>query len=189
MTDATRLMERLGLDDDELMRVLDADPLAVITDELDHRPEIGILLTLTEEAEEQVGGGGAAPLAAPGPAPPVDLLLARDFAAFEDALADLADRGFVMRGGGSGSPATRPRARLSPGQTPVRCAKPFAPARWIAARVIVEREALHGGGEEHLRVGRLLDVGLRRLAIVDQAPDLLEDLLGDLARRRGRAGC
>jgi hypothetical protein len=30
---------------------------------------------------------------------PVDLLTARDFAAFEDALEDLAQRGFVIRGG------------------------------------------------------------------------------------------
>jgi hypothetical protein len=30
---------------------------------------------------------------------PVDLLLARDFAAFEDAVTTLADRGFVIRGG------------------------------------------------------------------------------------------
>jgi hypothetical protein len=97
VTDATRLMERLGLDDEELMRVLDADPLSVITDELDHRPEIGILLTLTEEAEEQVGGEVLRRWLRTGP---IDLLLQRDFAAFEDALADLADRGFVIRGGG-----------------------------------------------------------------------------------------
>ena len=31
---------------------------------------------------------------------PIDLLLARDFAGFEDALATLAERGFVLRGGG-----------------------------------------------------------------------------------------
>jgi hypothetical protein len=31
---------------------------------------------------------------------PVDLLVARDFSAFEDALATLAERGFVLRGGG-----------------------------------------------------------------------------------------
>jgi hypothetical protein len=31
---------------------------------------------------------------------PIELLVSRDFAAFEDALATLADRGFVIRGGG-----------------------------------------------------------------------------------------
>jgi hypothetical protein len=35
---------------------------------------------------------------------PVDLLTARDFAGFEDALAELAERGFVLRSGG-GEPA------------------------------------------------------------------------------------
>ena len=32
---------------------------------------------------------------------PIDALLSRDFAAFEDALGALADRGFVLRGGGA----------------------------------------------------------------------------------------
>jgi hypothetical protein len=32
---------------------------------------------------------------------PLDALLARDFGAFEDALASLAERGFVVRGGGA----------------------------------------------------------------------------------------
>jgi hypothetical protein len=32
---------------------------------------------------------------------PLDLLLERDFGAFEDALATLADRGFVIRRGGA----------------------------------------------------------------------------------------
>jgi hypothetical protein len=31
---------------------------------------------------------------------PIELLLARDFAGFETALATLAERGFVIRGGG-----------------------------------------------------------------------------------------
>jgi hypothetical protein len=38
---------------------------------------------------------------APGPhGRPLDLLLSRDFAAFESALDALAERGFVLRGGG-----------------------------------------------------------------------------------------
>ena len=76
--------------------MLDADPLSVITDELAHRPEIGILLALTEEAEERVGEAVLHRWVRTGP---LHLLLRRDFAAFEDALADLEQRGFVLRGG------------------------------------------------------------------------------------------
>lgn len=96
-TDAARLMERLGLSDEELMTVLDADPLSVITDDLAHRPEIGILLALTEEAEEAAGGEVLRRWLRSGRRAPVDLLLERDFAGFEDALGDLAERGFVLR--------------------------------------------------------------------------------------------
>jgi hypothetical protein len=79
--------------------VLDADPISVITGELEHKPELPILLDLLAEAEERAG----APVLrrwvrAPGPAGrPLDALLARDFGAFEDALATLAERGFVLR--------------------------------------------------------------------------------------------
>ena len=93
-------MERLGLSDEELMTVLDADPLSVITDELDHKPEIGILLTLTQEAEERAGVEVLRRWLRAGRPRPLDLLLARDFGAFEDALGDLEQRGFVLRGGG-----------------------------------------------------------------------------------------
>lgn len=93
-------MERLGLTDEELMAVLDTDPLSIIADELDHRPEIGILLALTEEAEEQAGPEVLRRWVRAGRPAPVELLLRRDFAAFEDALAQLAERGFVLRGGG-----------------------------------------------------------------------------------------
>jgi hypothetical protein len=84
------------------MTALDADPLTLLSGQLDHRPELPILLDLLAEAEERAG----APvlrrwIRAEGPAGrPIDVLLARDFAAFEDALATLADRGFVIRGGG-----------------------------------------------------------------------------------------
>jgi hypothetical protein len=96
---AIRLMERLGLSDDELCAVLDVDPIAVITGELDHRPELGILLAITAEAVERVGAAVLQRwLRVAGPSGrPVELLLARDFAAFEDAVADLVDRGFVVR--------------------------------------------------------------------------------------------
>jgi len=82
--------------------VLDADPLTLLSGQLDHRPELGILLDLLAEAEERAG----APVLkrwvrAEGPSGrPIDMLLARDFARFEDALTTLAERGFVIRGGG-----------------------------------------------------------------------------------------
>ena len=82
--------------------MLDEDPLTVLTGELDHKPELPILLDLLAEAEERAG----APVLrrwvrARGPGGrPLDTLLARDFGAFEDALATLADRGFVLRSGG-----------------------------------------------------------------------------------------
>jgi hypothetical protein len=83
--------------------VLDADPLAVLSGELDHRPELPILLDLLAEAEERAGAAVLRRwVRAAGPAgKPLDRLLARDFAAFEDALGTLAERGFVVRGGGS----------------------------------------------------------------------------------------
>jgi hypothetical protein len=93
----------LGLSEDELMTALDADPLTLLSGQLDHRPELPILLDLLAEAEERAG----APVLrrwvrADGPAGrPIDLLMRRDFGAFEDALTTLADRGFVIRGGGS----------------------------------------------------------------------------------------
>jgi hypothetical protein len=110
-TRAQHLQELLGLSDDELLAVLDADPLAVIGDELEHKPELPILLDLLAEAEE---GAGAPVLRrwvrASGPqGRPLDLLLTRDFAAFENALATLAERGFVIRRGRDASrPATNP---------------------------------------------------------------------------------
>ena len=97
-TGAAVLLDRLGLSDDELLAVLDADPLSVLGDELDHRPEVPILLALTEDIDPAVLRRW---LRAAGPSGrPLDLLLARDFAAFEDALDDLRGRGLVLRGGG-----------------------------------------------------------------------------------------
>jgi hypothetical protein len=95
---AAALMQRLGLSDDELCEVLDADPLAILSDQLDHRPELAILLALTAEAAEQVGHGLLRRwLRRRGPGGfPIDHLRARDFAAFEDDLAILAERGFVL---------------------------------------------------------------------------------------------
>jgi hypothetical protein len=100
---AARLLELLGLTEDELCAILQVDPLTLLSGQLDHRPELPILLTLLGEAEEQAG----APMLrrwvrARGPSGgrPIDALTTRDFAAFEDAVAQLADRGFILRGGG-----------------------------------------------------------------------------------------
>ena len=99
MSAAANLIERLGLTDDELCAVLDVDPITVIAGELDHRPELPILLVLTAEAEEAVGSCALRRwVRTAGPrGRPLDLLLARDFAGFEDAVGDLVARGFVVR--------------------------------------------------------------------------------------------
>jgi hypothetical protein len=76
----------------------------VLSGDLDHKPELPILLDLLAEAEERAG----APVLrrwvrAAGPSGrPLNLLLARDFGGFENALSTLAERGFVLRSGGSG---------------------------------------------------------------------------------------
>ena len=97
--DAKRLMDLLGLSEDELCRVLDADPLTVLSGQLDHRPELAILLDLLADAEESAGTAVLRRwVRAAGPSGrPIDHLLARDFAAFENDLTSLAERGFVLR--------------------------------------------------------------------------------------------
>jgi hypothetical protein len=93
------LQDLLGLTDEELIRTLDASALELLAGELDHRPELGILLDLLAEATERAGAtmlhrwvraNGAH-------GRPVDLLTARDFARFEDAVDELAANGFVLR--------------------------------------------------------------------------------------------
>ena len=101
----------LGLTDDELLAVLDAGPLEVVSGELDHKPELPILLDLLAEAEERAGAAVLRRwVRTPGPAGiPIELLMARDFGAFENALGALEQRGFVIsRGPGASRPATSP---------------------------------------------------------------------------------
>ena len=97
---AVRLMERLGLTDDELCATLAAPPIAVITGELDHRPELGILLGLTDEPLVRFGPDVLQRwVRTAGPAGrPLDHLLARDFSAFEAAVEALDERGLVIGG-------------------------------------------------------------------------------------------
>jgi hypothetical protein len=94
-------MDLLGLSDEELCRTLDSDALTLLSGQLEHRPELPILLDLLSEAAEQAGPAVLRRwVRARGPGGrPIDDLLGRDFAAFEDKLGALAARGFVLRGG------------------------------------------------------------------------------------------
>ena len=94
-------MELLGLSEEELCRVLDVDPLTLLSGQLEHRTELPILLDLLAEARERAGSAVLRRwVRARGPhGRPIDLLVGRDFGVFEDALADLAERGFVLRSG------------------------------------------------------------------------------------------
>lgn len=98
---AALLLDRLGLSDEELCTILDVDPIAVISGDLDHRPELPILLALTDEPAERLGTGVLRRwVRTSGPAGrPLDHLLARDFGAFETAVERLDERGFVIGGG------------------------------------------------------------------------------------------
>ena len=91
--------------------MLDADPLEVVSGDLDHKPELPILLDLLAEPAENLGAATLQRwVRAAGPAgTPIDLLLSRDFAAFENALAVLSARGFVISRGPGASRRAKPR--------------------------------------------------------------------------------
>ena len=99
--------------------MLDEDPLTLLSGELDHKPELPILLDLLAEAEERAG----APVLrrwvrASGPSGrPLDFLLARDFGPSRTRSATLAERGFVLR---RRELVLVGVGRLLPGHTPVR---------------------------------------------------------------------
>ena len=94
-------MDLLGLSEEELCAILDADPLTLLSGQLDHRPELGILLALLAEAEERAGKAVLRRwVRATGrKGRPLDHLLARDFRAFETDVEELSNRGFLLRGG------------------------------------------------------------------------------------------
>ena len=96
---AAHLQELLGLSDEELIRTLDASALELLSGELEHRPELPILLDLLADAEERTSPQTLRRwVRASGPhGRPIDHLTQRDFARFEEALDDLARRGFVIR--------------------------------------------------------------------------------------------
>ena len=83
------LVVRLGLSDEEVLAIFELDALGAIAGEVDHRPEVEILATLSAEADERLGEGALARWLRAGrpPSRPLDLLLGGDLAAFEDALA------------------------------------------------------------------------------------------------------
>jgi len=93
-------MDLLGLSEQELCTILDADPLTLLSGQLDDRPELGILLALLEEAEDRAGKAVLRRwVRARGPkGRPIDHLQARDFRAFEDDVEELEAKGFVLRG-------------------------------------------------------------------------------------------
>lgn len=94
-------MAALGLTEEELCVVLDMDPLTLVSGQLDHRPEVPILLDLIAEAREHASDAVLRRWVRTGRADsrPLDQLLCRDFAGFEDSLAALAERGFVLGAG------------------------------------------------------------------------------------------
>ena len=98
---AARLMDLLGLHEDELCQILDVDPLTLLSGQIEHRSELTILLPLLDEATTRVAPGVLGRwVRTQGPGGrPLDALLARDFAAFEDALASLVEHGFIVRSG------------------------------------------------------------------------------------------
>jgi hypothetical protein len=82
------LVERLELSDEETLAIFELDALSAIAGEVAHRPEVEILDALTAEAAELLGASVLARWLRAGPPAgrPLDLLLAGDFGAFEDAL-------------------------------------------------------------------------------------------------------
>ncbi len=99
---AMALMDLLGLSEDELCRTLAVDALSLLSGQIEHCAELAVLLALLAGPAEQAGPAVLGRwVRARGPqGRPLDALLARDFAAFEDALDELSERGFVLRGGG-----------------------------------------------------------------------------------------
>jgi hypothetical protein len=95
-------MDLLGLSEDELCTTLDVDPLTLLSGQLEGNAELPILLALLDEAATRAGSTVLRRwVRASGPGGrPIDALLRRDFAAFEDALSNLEQRGFVLRAGG-----------------------------------------------------------------------------------------
>jgi hypothetical protein len=87
------LVARLGLSDEEALAIFQLDALGAIAGDVGHRPEVEILDVLTAEAAERLDDAALARWVRAGGAgsSPIDLLLAGDFGAFEDALGRRLD--------------------------------------------------------------------------------------------------
>ncbi len=87
------LAARLQLSDEELLVAFELDALEAIAGRTEHRPAVAIIDTQSAEAEQLLGGAVLARwlrAGVPGERP-IDLLLARDYGAFEDALTRRID--------------------------------------------------------------------------------------------------
>lgn len=107
MSAAYTLLQRLGLSEDELCRVFGTDPLSILSGQVDADPRLKILLDLTAEAETKVGPDALRLWAQRDPQHAH--LLDGDFAAFEDALATLAQRGLTITRDPGAARRARPR--------------------------------------------------------------------------------
>ena len=90
-----RLRDLLGLTDEEVLALLGTTPLDLLGGADDEREDVRVLLALVTEAEEAVGAATLRRWVRATDA--LDLLKARDFAAFEARLQELQERGFVLR--------------------------------------------------------------------------------------------
>ena len=96
---SARLQHLLGLSDDEILAILGATPLDLISGQEEEREDLRVLMALLNDAEEQAGAATLRRWVRSGPITqrPIDLLARQDFAAFESALEELAERGFILR--------------------------------------------------------------------------------------------
>lgn len=96
-----RVQGALGLGDDELCDALGLGPVELLAGDGDLLPQTSVLdelvrAALTDGVDPAVLRRWAR-LGGEGGRTPVDLLRAREYAAFEAALASLAERGLVIR--------------------------------------------------------------------------------------------
>ena len=176
--------------------MLDADPLAVITGGLDHKPELPILLD-TARGGGGAGGGAACCGAGSGPragGAAARPLLARDFAPSRTRSPTLAERGFVLRSGADrrlGRLALRVRVLLARPRAR-EVAQAAAPSGRRDPRGL-EDHALERGGGDDLRPVPPPASSARRLLVVDLGPHEVEDPLreeaGEDAEDDARTAC